>query len=298
MRVASIGEILWDVIGPNEYLGGAPFNLCAHLVRLGHEAFFISAVGNDDRGQRTRQEIARHCIDDGYVQTTDMAPTGISQVMLDSGGEATHNFPRPAAFDFIRLDKAQRESLSASKPAWLCYGTLLQTGSAAFELTRILIEENPEAKRFYDVNLRPHCWTPELVWQLLGYADAVKLNEEESQILSALFNLPVGSIRSFCEALASNTRLTTACVTKGAAGCALWQNGEYIESPGFVIDVSDTVGSGDAFSAALLHGCSKGWTLAAIAEFANRVGALVASRPGATPSWTVEEAIGLHRRKA
>jgi fructokinase len=83
MRVLSIGEILWDVIGPDEHLGGAPVNICAHLVRLGHEAMFVSAVGDDQRGRRALQELARLGIGDEYVGVMKEAPTGVSEIVLD-----------------------------------------------------------------------------------------------------------------------------------------------------------------------------------------------------------------------
>jgi fructokinase len=293
MRVVSIGEILWDVIGANEYLGGAPFNLCAHLVRLGHEAHFVSTVGDDARGRRARQQLGGLGIDNQYLGVTSEAPTGISEIVLDSSGKATHSLPRPAAYDFVSLTTKQRKRLADSKPDWLAYGTLLQMRPRGLELTRNLIGDNPGAKRFYDVNLRPHCWTPDLVSELLSVADAVKMNDEEAQLLSGLFDLPGTPLQTFCKTLTGRMPVTTVCVTRGTEGCALWHQGEYVETSGFPVEVDDTVGAGDAFAAALLHGFSQQWSLTSTAEFANRVGALVASRPGATPEWTVDEAMGL-----
>jgi len=101
------------------------------------------------------------------------------------------------------------------------------------------------------------------------------------------------SLEQFCRESARAFELETVCVTRGAEGCAILLNGEYVEAPGFPIQVADTIGAGDAFSAALAHGISSGWPVRRIAEFANRVGALVASRPGGTPRWTVTEAMAL-----
>jgi fructokinase len=293
MRVVSIGEILWDVIGPNEYLGGAPFNICAQLVRLGHEAKLVSAVGDDDRGRRARQELANLGIGDEYVGISREAWTGISEIVLDDSGKATHSLPRPVAYDFVSLDAKQRERIANSNPRWFVYGTLSQIQPRGLELTGTLISDNPKAERFYDVNLRPQSWTADLVAHLLSLADAVKMNDEEAQLLSGVLDLPHNPLRSFCEGLTARMPARTVCITCGADGCALWHEGEYVEVPGFAIEVADTVGAGDAFAAALLHGFSEKWALADIAEFANRVGALVASRAGATPTWTVAEATSL-----
>ncbi|HWF65691.1 MAG TPA: carbohydrate kinase [Acidobacteriaceae bacterium] len=293
MRIISVGEILWDVIGGSEYLGGAPFNLCAHLARLGHQAFFVSAVGCDDRGRRALERAEELGIDVRYVNRTQHAPTGISEVTLNDEGHGEHKLLRPAAYDFVQLTEDQRLALADEQPAWLCYGTLAQIESNPRLLTQQLMQENSSAKRFYDVNLRPNSWTSDLVNQLCREANAIKLNEEEASVLSGVFGLPPHPLNRFCEMASERFEFDVVCVTRGPDGCALWRNGEYVESPGFVVSIGDTVGSGDAFSAALLHGLQAGWPVREIAQFANRVGALVASRSGATPTWTLEEAMAL-----
>jgi fructokinase len=293
MRIISVGEILWDVIGGSEYLGGAPFNLCAHLANLGHQAFFVSAVGSDDRGRRALERAKELGIDIQYVNVTQQAPTGISEVTLNDEGHGEHKLLRPAAYDFVQLTEDQRLALAGEQPAWLCYGTLAQMEPNPRRLTQLLMEENRTAKRFYDVNLRPKSWTSGLLNDLCREANAIKLNEEEASVLSGVFDLPTHPVDRFCEMASERFGFDVVCVTRGPHGCALWRSGEYVESPGFIVSIGDTVGSGDAFSAALLHGLQTGWALDQIAQFANRVGALVASRFGATPAWTLEEAMAL-----
>ena len=293
MRLVSIGEVLWDVIGDQEYLGGAPFNLCAHAVRLDHHAFFVSSVGFDDRGERALRAIEEQGIDTRYISQTHRAATGVSEIVLDAEGKATHRLPRPAAYDFVSLSDKQRSELTNSQPDWICFGTLLQMELSPRTLTRRLLDEHPAAKKFYDVNLRPNCWTLELVEEFLHRATAVKLNEEEVDALAGLVDCPKGSHLRFSEIAAKRFGLNLVCITRGGQGCFIWRNGQHVESPGFKVAVADTVGAGDAFSAALLHGLQEGWPIEEIGMFANRVGALVASRDGAAPAWTLEEVSAL-----
>ncbi len=147
------------------------------------------------------------------------------------------------------------------------------------------MDSNPTARRFYDINLRPDCWDAALVRRLMRMANAVKLNEDEMRILAPA----AGTIESFCRAGAQEYGWEAACVTKGAAGCGVLVGGEYVEAPGYRVHVADAVGAGDAFAAAFLHGLDDGWPAEQVADFANRVGALVASRPGAIPEWTMSE---------
>ena len=298
MRVVSIGEILWDLIGGNEFLGGAPFNLCAHLAQLGHVPHFVSAVGQDERGRRAMAQAVRLGVDTSFIIETDRAATGISAVVLDAEGIATHNLPRPAAYDFMSLNDEQRKRIESEQPKWICFGTLAQKEHGPRGLTRNVLRDNPSSGRFYDVNLRPRCWTPELVEALLREASAAKLNKEEASALAGLFDCPLESLQQFSEGLARRFELELVCVTDGENGCGLWRDGEFVERPGLHVEVVDTVGAGDAFSAALLHGLDQEWPLAEIAAFANRVGAVVASRPGATPAWTEAEALSLFSGRA
>jgi fructokinase len=131
-----------------------------------------------------------------------------------------------------------------------------------------------------------------LVTRLLRNADVVKLNEEELERVQEFTGLP-RAIETFCREGANRYGWRAVCVTLGARGCAILAHGDYVESQGHAVAVADTVGAGDAFAAAFLHGLISEWSASEIAAFANRVGALVASRHGAIPAWTLEEAVAL-----
>lgn len=282
MRLLSIGEILWDVIGGEEYLGGAPFNLAAHAVRLGHHASLLSAVGNDGRGKRAIAVANELGVDTRYLTVTHQAETGVATVLSGEAANAQWQIIRPGAYDFLNPpDDLLADSFDA-----ICYGTLLQTFEPAHRATERVLETFPNSILFYDVNLRPGHYDLKLVETLMAAASVVKLNDSEAE---AIIGHTGCSLRDFCESQARQFSLQAIAVTRGDKGCAVFSGEEYAESPAIPIQVADTVGSGDAFAAAFLHGLSEGWAASRIADYANRVGALVASRHGAIPKWSVDE---------
>jgi fructokinase len=129
----------------------------------------------------------------------------------------------------------------------------------------------PHVRHFYDVNLRRGCYTPELVRELLSMADAVKMNDDEAALFPDLGDAP------------------SVAITRGDRGCVVRIGSDRADCPGYTVKVTDTVGAGDAFAAAFLHGLSMGWSAAKTGDFANRLGALVASRAGAVPEWSPQE---------
>ncbi len=289
MKIIGIGEILWDLIGAEEYLGGAPFNFAAHAARLGHDVSFVSAVGNDARGDRALARAEKHGLSSALIKQTAESETGIVDVVIGESGHPSYTIPRPAAYDFPVLSDDEIASLAAQQPDRIYFGTLQQTRPDARQLTRKLVQANPATGRFYDVNLRKDCYNAELISDLLGMASVVKLNDDEAVELAAMLGLPSDSLEQFCLAGKRLFGWAGVCVTRAERGCSLLLGDEYLERPGQAVRVADTVGAGDAFSAALLHGMAEGWDGARIADFANRVGALVASRAGATPAWELFE---------
>ena len=289
MIILSIGEILWDVIGTEEHLGGAPFNFAVHAARLGHKVLFVSGVGDDERGRLALQRACELGVETSHIKTVPNLPTGTATVELDATGQPNFEIHRPAAYDGIELTAPELAVISGKDPDWLYFGTLHQVSNAARHVTSQLIKSNPSARRFYDVNLRPNCYTPDLVKELAQQADAAKLNEQEARTLAAWCGLPNDAARKFCRQAADRFGWKAVCVTRGAAGCAILVADDYSEAPAVALQVADAVGAGDAFAAAFLHGLNAHWSAARIAAFANHVGGLVASRPGATPAWSLGE---------
>ena len=293
MKIISLGEVLWDILPYREHLGGAPFNFAWHAHNLGHEVCFISAVGNDQRGRRTLEQMTESGLSTRFMRCVPDCSTGSVTVTLDSRELPQYTIHRPAAYDFPALSPVEFNALVNPAPDWIYFGTLQQMSAPAHDLLRKLMAAAPSAKRFYDVNLRANCFAPELIRTLAFEAHILKLNEQEIPVLREISGLQGDSLEQFCRNCVRAFQLDAVCITLGPKGCALLMDNGYLEAPGFSVKVADTIGAGDAFSAALIHGVGAGWTATRIAEFANRIGALVASRSGGTPKWTMAEAMAL-----
>ena len=288
-RVVALGEILWDIFDDSTRLGGAPLNFAAHTARLGHQVLIASAVGDDELGRSARSRIEALGLSTRLIQTSSQYPTGIASVCFDVNGQTVFQIRRPAAYDAVRLTDDDIQWLAAWGPQWLYHGSLFPMTGAGANTLRSLIRSLPGASRFYDVNLRPESYHPELLLEFLRSAAVVKLNEEEMTEVARIADLPNANLEAFCREGALRYGWQAGCITLGARGCALWVKGDYVEAAGFPITVADPVGAGDGFSAALLHGVSTNWDAAKIAQFANRLGAMIASRPGGIPEWSLAE---------
>jgi len=291
-RALVLGEVLWDLFPSSVRLGGAALNFAAHLKRLGYEPLLVSAVGTDELGDEAIQTITTLGLDPSFIQKTERFKTGTAAVQVGPGDHTSFVIERPAAYDAVQLSESHIEQIIKWRPEWLYYGTLFSSSVTGRDVLRRLLEAVPQARRFYDLNLRPGSDSLELVVELLRAANVVKLNEEELRAVHEFTELPADT-EGFCRAGVERFGWDAVCVTLGARGCAMLAAGEYVEAGGHPVDVADTVGAGDAFAAAFMHGISSNWPAAQIAEFSNRVGALVASVHGAIPNWTPNEVVDL-----
>jgi fructokinase len=284
-RVLALGEILWDVFRDSTRLGGAPLNFTVNVSRMGHEAILVSALGDDAPGTSAKETVEAFGLDTRFIRVAPQLPTGSALVQTQPGGQSEFRIQRPAAYDAVCLSPDDLQWLAAWRPAWLYYGTLFSSTDHSRKILHQLVNLLPEAVRFYDINLRPECYSEEQVRALLRLANVVKLNETEMELAAQFADLPRSSIEAFCRAGSARYGWHAACVTLGARGCGVWSRGTYAEADGRRVEVVDTVGAGDGFAAAFLHGLSQRWPPDQIAEFANRIGAGISSSPGAIPDW-------------
>ena len=287
-RVLGIGELLWDLFPDGPRLGGAPFNVVANMRRLSHPAAFVTAVGDDELGRSAVAAVGELGVDTTFISVAPDLPTGTVAVTPDPVEGHRFTIGSPAAYASIGDADTLVTRLLDLVPEALVYGTLAQRSPAVRELTHRVATEIRPVNRLYDVNLRDGSWTGDLVLDLLRDATVVKLNGDEAVVLAGLLG-SAATGRALATALAARYGIERLCITRGAAGATLLVGGDEHTVEGIHVEVVDTVGAGDAFAAGLLHGLLTDMPPDETLRFANRLGALVASRAGALPVWSATE---------
>jgi fructokinase len=286
--VVGIGELLWDILGGEKHLGGAPANFAYHARVLGDEGIPVSRVGTDALGDELLDQLAEWGVPSEYVQRDPDRPTGTVQIELDAEGQPEFLVTPHVAWD--RLRPTRTLLALAGRADAVCYGTLAQRFPVSRRTIRTFLAAARQALRVCDLNLRADFLdlaaddapAIELVSDSLRRAGVLKLNEDEFRTLRVALNREEAGA-ALAAWLRREFRLRLVCVTRGARGCVLYSARRRIADPGVGVPVADTVGSGDAFTAAMVHGLLRRRGLADVAAHANRVGAYVASQPGATP---------------
>jgi fructokinase len=281
-RILAFGEILWDLLPDATLLGGAPFNFSYRIHSLGHEALFASRLGRDDLGVRACNQVETLGLSTQLLQWDNDHPTGTVVVSFDEHKNPDYVIIPHVAYDFTTLT-VDLQQAAASADA-ICFGTLAQRSEVAGRtLTAILQAAADSCFVFYDINLRKKCYTLDHITRSLASADALKLNEDEAVQLAALLEIPCHSIAEFGDAILRLWPLTYCVVTLGENGVfAADRHGRHIYEPGYHIPLADSLGSGDAFSAGFVHNILAGASLAEACRFGNMLGALVATKQGAT----------------
>lgn len=285
--VLAFGELLWDVFPDGAHIGGAPFNLAAHAVRCGLATQVLSRVGADDLGRRALAEACRLGVGTDAISVDPQHPTGTVSVSLDAAGQPTYTIHAPVAWDFIAADPAMLAALRRQRVDAICFGTLAQRSAASRASLRHVLAAFPVAPVFFDVNLRQHFFSRELVEEGLARTTILKLNDSEVTVLAPLLCGAPLDEEAFAREVQRRYAVQLVLVTRGARGCLLVERaGAATEIPGCPVTVADAVGAGDAFSAAFLALWLRGKAPVDAANAANELGAFVASRRGAVPDYT------------
>jgi fructokinase len=281
LNVTSVGEVLWDIIGNEKYLGGAPFNFAAHSQQLGARSTIVSRVGTDQLGDEILSRAAVLDLDSCLIQRDSEHPSGQVQVSLGPDGQPSYDIRAGAAYDYLQATPEAIARVATSDV--VCFGTLAQRFRLAKESIHTLLSSATNALIVCDLNLRPPHYTTQTVRESIARCNILKLNEDELRSVQEMLGPPDLDQDEFSRHLLTEYKLELLCVTRGAQGCLLRTVEEQVDAPGYRCQVMDTIGSGDAFTAALIAKYTAGSSLAATADFANLVGAYVATQSGAVP---------------
>ena len=279
--IVGLGEILWDVFPDGAKFGGAPANFASHAAALGGDVRMVSGVGRDKLGDAALRTLAEKDLDTQFIQRPPGVPTGAVQISVDAAGHPTYEFGRDEAWDHLQWNN-ELVQLAEQADA-VCFGSLGQRGEQSRQtIQRFVAATRPGCLRIFDINLRPPFVSLAVVDESLELANVLKLNDDELPILAERHNL-VGSQIEQLQSLAKRVRLQAVVLTQGAAGSVLLHGDEVSELPGQQVDVKDTVGAGDAFTAAVTLGLLRELPLDTINRHASQVAAFVCTQSGATP---------------
>ncbi len=281
LKVLAIGEVLWDVVGEKNHLGGAPFNFACHARALGAQAAIITRVGNDDLGIAILQRAAELGLPPSYIQRDTVRPTSTVPVTLDATGSACYEILNEVAWDYLEFNDLDRKAVDNADV--LCFGSLGQRSPIGrSSINAALASVKPNCLVVMDLNLRAPHYDEHVISSSLQRTDMLKLNEAELAVLQSLYGLPAGDTQSVT-ALAQRFNIATVVVTRGVHGADAWSLDAHEHVDGIPIKVQDTIGSGDAFTAVFALDLAAGNTLAGALRAANVAGAYVATQPGGTP---------------
>ncbi len=308
-RVVGVGEVLWDLLLTGPQLGGAPANFAYHAHALGAQSSVITRVGSDDCGSEIIRRFREMGLPETTVQMDEAHPTGTAKVELSGDGLARFTIQENVAWDHVAL--APEAVAAASSADAICFGSLAQRGETSRKAIQQLVAAAPaNALKVFDINLRQEFYSSHVVEESLRLANVLKLNEDELPRLASMFhlsgstddsiieNIAIRSDGSFAartrtgvsrpheqqiEQLAQQFNLQVVAFTRGANGSLLYQNGRWSDCPSSAVKVVDTVGAGDAFTAAMVSGLLRRMDLDEINDIANQVARYVCSQAGATP---------------
>lgn len=280
--IVGLGELLWDLLPAGKQLGGAPANFAYHASMLGNTGITASRVGADALGKEAIDYLTQLQLSTEYIQVDPTATTGTVAVQLSQSGEPSYTITTDVAWDFLEWTTAWQEL--ANKTNAVCFGSLAQRSPQSRETIRQFLQNTrANALRVFDVNLRQSFYSPDLLAESFRLAHIAKLNEGELREIGNQSGVEATTDREIARRLLLDFDLQLLCVTRGDHGSLLVTESETIEHEGYKVEVCDTIGSGDAFTATLIHYYLNGSSLREISDNANRVGAWVASQPGATP---------------
>jgi len=282
-KIVGLGEVLWDVFPDYKKLGGAPANFAYFSQKLGQDGVVVSRIGNDPPGKEILGSLAGLGLGIDFIQIDPKHPTGTIDVKIDSSGQPDYIINKNAAWDFLKLSDNWKDL--AGKIDVVCFGTLAQRSPGS---RRTIIEflkmTGKDVIKVFDINIRQNFYSKKIIIESLKFAAILKLNVEELEMLRKLMGYRDKKRIDICRRLINKYNLKLLCLTRGEDGSLLVDGNSYFIHPGYRVSVVDTVGAGDAFTAAMVIQYLHGRTLEEISNSANKLGSWVSSKIGPTPT--------------
>ena len=277
-----MGEALWDMLPEGKKIGGAPANFAYHVSQFGLDSRVVSAVGEDELGAEILKNFREKKL--GCIIETVPYPTGTVQVELDANGVPCYDIREGVAWDNIPFTPAL-EGLAHQTRA-VCFGSLAQRSVVSRETINRFLDAMPGGEdryKIFDINLRQGFYTKEILCNSMRKCNILKINDEELVTVSRMFGYPGIDLQDKCWILLAKYNLRMLILTCGVNGSYVFTPGEisFVETP--KVEVADTVGAGDSFTAAFVASVLKGLPVAEAHRIAVETSAFVCTRPGAMP---------------
>lgn len=280
--VVGMGEALWDILPEGKKIGGAPANFAYHVSQFGIDSCAVSAIGDDALGDELLENFNKKEIK--YMIEKVPYPTGTVQVEIDQAGIPQYEIKENVAWDNIPWTEQLAELARNTKA--VCFGSLAQRNVVSREtISRFLDEmpKNDDTLVVFDVNLRQGFYNKEILCNSMKRCNILKINDEELVSVSRMFGYPGIDLQDKCWILLGKYNLKMLILTCGI-------NGSYVFTPGNVsfqptprVEVADTVGAGDSFTAAFIASILKGKSVAEAHSLAVQTSAFVCTKKGAMP---------------
>ncbi|MCC8142652.1 MAG: carbohydrate kinase [Tannerellaceae bacterium] len=280
--IVGIGEALWDMFPEGKKIGGAPANFAYHMSQFGFESRVVSAVGDDPLGNEILENFRGKQLNCLIEQVP--YPTGTVQVELDEAGVPCYEIKQNVAWDNIPFTKELEEL--ALKTRSVCFGLLAQRNVVSRKTINKFLDTMPDGEgqcKIFDINLRQSFYTKEILCNSFEKCNILKINDEELVIVSRMFGYPGIDLQDKCWILLAKYNLKMLILTCGVNGSYVFTPGEVSFVETSLVEVADTVGAGDSFTAAFCSAILKGRSVREAHQLAVEVSAFVCTQQGAMP---------------